>query len=84
MHWTFACKHGQTDYLVDLDMESTYILADSNHKNYNDKMVMRATDDAHLKMRQDSLLAQNFRNIVWQFINAMVAAFIRPGVNSTE
>eukprot|EP00286_Rhodomonas_abbreviata_P015507 CAMPEP_0181330678 /NCGR_PEP_ID=MMETSP1101-20121128/24040_1 /TAXON_ID=46948 /ORGANISM="Rhodomonas abbreviata, Strain Caron Lab Isolate" /LENGTH=62 /DNA_ID=CAMNT_0023439975 /DNA_START=1 /DNA_END=185 /DNA_ORIENTATION=+ len=45
---------------------------------------MRATDDEHLKKRQDSLLAQILRTIVRQFVNAMVDAFIRPGENSPE
>ena len=46
--------------------------------------AMQAVDDAHLKRRQASLLAQIFRTIVRQFINARIAAFIRPGDNSPE
>jgi len=72
-----------SDYLDNLDLESTHILED-NRKDYNDKAAMRATDDAHLKKRQDSLLAQIFQTIVRQFLNSLVAAFIKPGVNSPE
>ena len=82
-HWTFPCKQGQTNYLDDLDMESTYILSD-NCKDYNKIAAMRATDSDHLKKRQASLLAQIFQTIVQQFVNTMIAAFIRPGVNSPE
>lgn len=82
-HWEFACSKGDIDYLNDLEMESCYLLVD-NKKDWNDMKAMQATDDDHLKRRQVSLLAQIFRTIVRQFINAMVTAFIRPGENSPE
>lgn len=82
-HWVWACSMGDINYLDDLDMESTILLAD-NKKDFNDLAAMRATDDMHLKKRQSSLLVQILRTIVRQFINSMVEAFIRPGVNSPE
>jgi len=82
-HWKRACEDGDTDFLDGLDVEATLILSD-HKKDYNDLSAMKATDDAHLKKRQDNLLAQIFRTICRQFVNSMIEAFIKTDDQSPE
>ena len=51
-HWTHTLSSEEVDFLDGLDVESSMILSDYK-KDYNDKVAMKATNDNHLKKRQD-------------------------------